>query len=204
MQNLNPFNFIFEDAYGHNLHGDICDMLDQTIGVIESGKFQERKSRLAKATGAMGPISGRKVFVVHGHDEAAREGVARFLEKLGLEPVILHEKANQGQTLIEKVERHAEVAFAVVLLTPDDVGAEAGSTDTLLPRARQNVILELGYFLGKLGRPRIAALIKADVEKPSDYDGVVYISLDSAGAWKLLLGRELKSAGLSVDMNDVG
>ena len=103
---------------------------------------------------------------------------------------------------MEKVERHAEVAFAVVLLTPDDVGAVATNPADVHPRARQNVIFELGYFLGKLGRKRVAALRKGEVEKPSDYDGVVYTPFDSAGAWKLLLARELKSAGLNVDLND--
>jgi predicted nucleotide-binding protein len=177
-------------------------MLDQTIGVIEAGKFQERKARLEKAKGPMGPISGSKVFVVHGHDDSAREGVARFLEKLKLEPIILHEQPSAGRTIIEKVERYAEVAYAVVLLTPDDVGAVATASTALKPRARQNVILELGYFLGRLGRTHVAALVKGEVEKPSDYDGVVYVPMDSAGAWKLQLAKELKSAGLNVDLND--
>lgn len=203
MQNADPFNYIFESVYGRSLHSAIFDMLDKTIGVIESGKFQERKSYLEKATGPMGPISGSKVFLVHGHDESAREGTARFLEKLGLEPIILNEQPNAGRTIIEKVERYAEVAFAVVLLTPDDIGAVHGNPQhDLKPRARQNVILELGYFLGRLGRTHVAALIKGDVEKPSDYDGVVYLDLDPAGAWKLQLARELKTAGLNVDLND--
>ena len=140
-----------------------------------------------------------KVFVIHGHDEASREMVARFLKQLRLEPIILHEQANQGRTIIEKFEAHADVAFAVVLLTPDDVGALSG--DKLKPRARQNVILELGFFLGKLGRSKVCTLVKDDIEKPSDYDGVVYISLDDAGAWRLKLVGELKEAGLDVDAN---
>lgn len=128
--------------------------------------------------------------------------MARFLEKLGLKPIILHEQPNAGRTIIEKVERYSEVAFAVVLLTPDDVGGVAANPEPLNPRARQNVILELGYFLGKLGRAHVAALLKGDVERPSDYDGVVYIAMDSGGAWKLQLARELKTAGLNVDLND--
>lgn len=145
--------------------------------------------------------SGSKVFLVYGHDESAREGAARYLEKLQLQPIILHEQPNSGQTIIEKVEKYGEVAFAVVLLTPDDVGAARGNADDLKPRARQNVILELGYFLGRLGRNRVAALIKGHIEKPSDYDGVVYIQMDNAGAWRLQLARELKTAGLKVDLN---
>jgi predicted nucleotide-binding protein len=181
MHNVDPFAHIFQEFWGISLNSKVFDMLDQTIGVIESGKFQNRKERLQKAKGSMGPISGKKVFLVHGHDESAREGVERFLEKLGLDAIILHEQPNAGRTIIEKVEKFAEVAFAVVLLTPDDVGGTAVNPQALSPRARQNVILELGYFLGKLGRTHVAALLKGDVEKPSDYDGVVYIVLDGRG-----------------------
>jgi predicted nucleotide-binding protein len=202
MQNADPFNYIFERVYGASLHASVYDMLDQAIGVIESGRFEERRTRLMKASGPMGPISGRRVFLVHGHDESARETAARFIEKLSLEPIILHEQPSSGRTIIEKVEQYSEVAFALVLLTPDDVGAKNGSEQALLPRARQNVILELGYFIGKLGRTHVAALVKGESERPSDYDGVVYISMDPAGAWKMLLARELKAAGLNVDLND--
>ena len=104
-------------------------------------------------------LNSRKVFIVHGHDNEAKERVARFLEKLGLEPIILHEKASSGRTIIEKFETYSgDIAFAVVLLTPDDVGCAALSRENQKPRARQNVILELGYFLGRLGRVRICAL----------------------------------------------
>lgn len=109
------------------------------------------------------PIShgGKKVFVVHGHDNEAKEGVARFLYKLGLEPIILHEQASAGRTVIEKFETYSHgVAFAVVLLTPDDLGAAAADVSNLRSRARQNVIMELGYFIGKLGRMRVCACTK--------------------------------------------
>ena len=144
-----------------------------------------------------------RVFVIHGHDEAARETVARFLEKLEFQPIILHEHANKGRTIIEKFEDHADVPFAVVLLTPDDVGKLKDEKSTLKPRARQNVILELGFFLGRLGRERVCPLVKGDVETPSDYDGVVYTKLDDAGAWKMKLVQELKAAGFGVDANRV-
>ena len=202
MTNVDPFAYIFEDVWGQSLNRKVFDMLDQTIGIIEAGKFKERQDSLKKARGSMGPISGSKVFLVHGHDESARETTARFLEKLKLEPIILHEQPNAGRTIIEKVERYAEVAFAVVLLTPDDVGGLNSAPQMLKPRARQNVILELGYFLGRLGRSHVAALLKGDVEKPSDYDGVLYLRMDDAGAWKILLARELKTAGLNIDLND--
>ncbi len=142
-----------------------------------------------------------RVFVVHGHDEAARESTARFLERLGIEAIILHEKPNEGRTIIEKLEHNASVDFAVVLLTPDDVGAVATSADTMNQRARQNVVLELGYFIGKLGRDRVCALHKGGVELPSDILGVVYIPLDAGGGWKLLLAKELRNAGFAIDLN---
>ena len=144
----------------------------------------------------------RRIFVVHGHDEAAKEAVARFLGKLELEPIILHEQPNQGRTVIEKFEQNADVSFAVVLLTPDDVCQSAdGSADAPQPRARQNVIFELGFFMGWLGRSRVCALHKAGVEILSDYDGVIYVPMDDPGAWKLSLAREIKAAGIEVDMN---
>ena len=142
----------------------------------------------------------RKVFVVHGHDEGARETVARFLMQLGFDPIILHEQANQGRTVMEKVEAHGEVGFAVVLLTPDDEGSVKGGTSE--PRVRQNVLLELGYFLGRLGRDKVCALKRGTVEIPSDFAGVVWESMDGNG-WKQALGRELEAAGHEIDWNKV-
>jgi predicted nucleotide-binding protein len=137
---------------------------------------------------------------VHGHDEALKQEVARYLEKLGLNAIILAEQPNGGQTLIEKLEAHAERAsFAIVLLTPDDVGAVRDPDPTYKPRARQNVIMELGYFIGLLGRARVCALHKGDIEKPSDILGVVYVAVE--GDWKLQLVREMKAAKLSFDTN---
>lgn len=144
---------------------------------------------------------GRSVFVVHGHDSAARESIARFLQQIELEPIILHEQAAEGQTIIEKFERHADVGFAVVLLTPDDVGGP--DEENLRSRARQNVVLELGYFIGRLGRDRVCALRKGDTEIPSDYAGVEYIPLDDAGAWRQELAQEIQAAGIEVDFNKV-
>lgn len=144
-----------------------------------------------------------KVFVVHGHDEATKEKVARFLEKLKLEAVILHEQPNKGRTVIEKFTDYADVSFAVVLMTGDDVGGVKGTPPKeLTPRARQNVVLELGYFLARLGRGHVCALFEPGVEIPSDYSGVLYLPLDDAGAWKLQLAREVKAAGIQVDLND--
>ena len=145
----------------------------------------------------------KKVFVIHGRDEGAREMVAGFLKKLELKPVILSEQSSKGRTIIEKFEEHSEVGFAVALLTPDDTGSLKGARGKPNPRARQNVIFELGFFIGRLGRERVCALVKGEPEIPSDYSGVAYIPLDDSGGWKLSICRELKAAGYSVDVNRI-
>lgn len=141
-----------------------------------------------------------RVFIVHGHNEAVQQSVARCIERLGFEAVILNEQANGGQTIIEKLEANANVGFAVVLLTGDDVGRAARDVE-LRTRARQNVVLELGYFLAKLGRSNVCALHEAGVEIPSDIMGVVYIPLDSGEGWKYRMAKELQAAGYAVDLN---
>lgn len=142
-----------------------------------------------------------RVFIVHGHDEEAKQSVARCIEKLDLEAVILHEQPHRSRTIIEKFEDYADVGFAVVLLTPDDVGSAEKGGDEPKARARQNVIFELGFFLGRLGRDRVCALHKGDLELPSDYSGVLWVLMDSGGAWRFTLAREIKAAGLDIDLN---
>ncbi len=146
-------------------------------------------------------MNSKKVFIVHGRDEAVRETVARYIDKFDLEPIILHEQANDGRTIVEKFEANSDVGFAIVLLTPDDEGKLKHGDEILKDRARQNVILELGYFLGKLGRSRVCALHKGSIDLPSDFLGVIYVPFDDASGWKLKLAKELKSAGYDVDMN---
>jgi len=143
-----------------------------------------------------------KVFIVHGHDSETKLDVARTIERLGLEAVILHEQANCGQTIIEKLESNSDVGFAIILLTADDEGKGKGEIE-FNDRARQNVIAELGYFVGKLGRNRVCPLYEHGVEMPSDFTGVVYVPLDDAGSWKIWLFKELKSAGYDVDANKI-
>ena len=153
---------------------------------------------------AHAPVFSRKVFVVHGHDHALKDIVARLLGQLELEPIILHEHPNSGRTIIEKFEDYSDVAFAVVLLTPDDVGREkVKPPEEDRPRARQNVVLELGFFLGRLGRERVAALhrVESRFELPSDYSGVLFVPVDDGGNWRLKLVQELKAAGLEIDAN---
>ncbi len=140
------------------------------------------------------------IFIVHGHDDRTKLDVARTIEKLGLKPIILSEQPNQGQTIIEKFELHSDVGFAVVLLTADDLG-KVKTEEEEKYRARQNVILEMGYFIGKLGRNKVFPLYESGVELPSDLHGVLYNPLDEAGGWKFKLAKELNAAGYNVDAN---
>lgn len=142
----------------------------------------------------------RKVFIVHGRDNEAKQEVARFISALGLEPIILHEQASAGMTIIEKIERYANDAdFALVLYTPCDHGR--GVHETKVParyRARQNVVFEHGYLMAKLGRENVCALVKGEIETPNDISGVVYVSLDGYGGWKIEVTKELKACGYDV------
>lgn len=145
---------------------------------------------------------GHRIFLVHGHDERVLHEVARFLERLKQEVIVLREQPSAGRTIIEKFVDYSDVGYAVVLLTPDDRGATANTPfEQQHGRARQNVIFELGYFIGKLGRNRVTALYVPGVEVPSDYSGVAFVAFDDRGAWRLELAREFRAAGLSVDMN---
>jgi predicted nucleotide-binding protein len=187
---------------------------DAMLGMLEGllAKTVDRDSPMSVARQGLSSITpaptlssvlSKKVFLVHGHDDGTKETVARFLERLKLEPIILHEQPSGGRTVIEKFEVYADVGFAVVLLTPDDVGAatsDAAKPDGLKPRARQNVILELGYFIGRLSRRRVCALYKKGVEMPSDYAGVVYVELDLAAAWHVKLAQELSEAGVPMSL----
>lgn len=171
-------------------------LLRALLGVLEL------EVPLAKETGtpAVAPPS-KAVFIVHGHDQRRHE-VEVLLRKLDLQVTILADQPSKGKTVVEKLEEYSNCAFAVVLVTGDDEGRLAATASApLRPRARQNVILELGYFMGKIGRDRVCALYEPGVEIPSDYAGVVFVELDPAGAWHFKLGKELKAAGLAVDMN---
>jgi hypothetical protein len=207
----------FESAASHTVYiagGDWPDWLTDYVKDVEDGigRLQSLTAALRFATGPSGPAPSPAsptiapadepgvVFLVHGRNKGVREEVARFLEKAGThEVVILDEKANRGRTLIEKFEKHAGVArYAVVLLTGDDVGGPADETDRQ-PRARQNVVFELGFFFGRLGREHVTVLYESDVEKPSDVDGLGYVSLDTN--WQQKLVTELTDAGLDFSLD---
>ncbi len=138
-----------------------------------------------------------QVFIVHGHDEHAKNDVKSYIESKGLEPIILHLQASGGRTIIEKINHYSNVGFGVVLYTECDVGAKRDSLDYKW-RARQNVVFEHGYLIAKLLRSRVAALVKGNVETPNDISGVVYITMDAAGNWRTELDTELRNAGYKI------
>ena len=188
------------EEYWENMRAeDLATQVTRLEGLVELLQTDIQLAGDSPVAAARSLPTGYRVFLVHGQDEAALHEVARFLEHLEQEVVVLREQPNCGRTIIEKFEDYGDVAFAVVLLTPDDHGAVTGGQTK--PRARQNVILELGYFLGRLGRNRVCALYQETVEIPSDYSGVLYVPLDTTGGWRLSLAKELKAAGLPVDMN---
>ena len=148
-------------------------------------------------------IDKNKIFIVHGQNEEVKLAVERCIIKLGLTPVILHKETSKGKTIIEKFEDNSNVGFAVALLTDDDEGKSRKESNYQL-RARQNVILELGYFMGKLGRARVFALKKGDIETPTDILGVIYHNYDEAdGKWQLELVKELNALNYNIDANNL-
>lgn len=145
-----------------------------------------------------------KVFIVHGHDNAMKNNVSKFIKDLGYTPVILHQQSNRGKTIIEKFETNSDVVFAIILMSPDDEGKSVRET-TIRKRARQNVVFEFGYFIGKLGREKVCVLIRDNVEKPSDIDGLVYINYKK-GQWRNPIKMELNEVAsishtLTIDNN---
>ena len=147
------------------------------------------------------PLDKSKVFIVHGHDNEAKLEIARFIEQMGFEPIILHEQASKGMTIIEKIEEYSNVCFGIVLYTPCDIGYDKDKETEKMARARQNVVFEHGYLISKLGRNNVCALVKPSVETPNDISGIVYIPFDSNGGWKIPLAKEMKSSGYEIDFN---
>jgi len=143
----------------------------------------------------------RKVFIVHGRDNEAKYEVSRFIEQLGLEAIILHEQANAGMTIIEKIEHYSSDAdFALILYTGCDHGR--GIHESNVPpknRARQNVVFEHGYLMAKLGRENVCSLVKGEVETPNDIIGVVYVALDPNSGWKNAVAKELTACGYKIN-----
>lgn len=182
-------------------NGGMLNLLPQALTY-----FEDKEAALQKESEKvdMQETISNKVFIVHGHDDTAKIETARTLEKAGFEAIILHEQADGGLTIIEKIERYSDVDFAVVLYTECDMGrAKKASVEEERFRARQNVVFEHGYLIGKLGRNKVCALVKGNVETPGDISGVVYTPMDSSGAWKFQLLKNMKEAGLDVDLNKI-
>jgi len=169
------------------------DVVARVREIVKSSKSPEPR-----------PSQSKRVFVVHGHDEEMKQYVARTITQLKLEPLILHERPDRGRTIIEKFEEEAsDVGFAAVLLSPDDEGCRRG--DKPKPRARQNVVFELGFFYGKLGRSRVVAIYREEegFDLPSDIFGVIYVPYDRGGAWRMRLCQELKASGYDVSADNL-
>lgn len=186
-----------------DIESGINEVPELYLQVDSLPNLKPRSEALGQTNASKSDVSNN-VFIVHGHDSLAKLELARTLERLKLNAIVLHEQPNEGKTIIEKFERDAsKVGFAVALLTPDDIGHPKGKPDEAKSRARQNVVLELGFFSGALGRSNVCVLYKGNVEIPSDYLGVIYIEMDDGGVWRFALAKELKQAGLPVDLNNL-
>lgn len=196
------FSAVYTEVYGPLTEDSWLD--DNSVDDVGGFDMPLSNQQSFNQTAAEPPLS-RKIFIVHGHDEAPRHAVVAFLRELDFVPIVLHDEPNKGRTIIAKFrEVAADVGFAVVLITPDDLGAKKNADLKMTdfePRARQNVIFELGFFIGQLGPERVAALVKDQVKQPSDFDAVVFTPLDSNDGWKIKLVKELEAVGYQVDRN---
>lgn len=184
----------------HFGYGDKYKLNNAILDFYSSGGFN------AKVNVKQNDILNRekmKVFIVHGHDVAAKESVARFIEKIGCEAIVLSEQANGGNTIIEKIEKNTDVGYAIVIYTPCDKGGENKENVQLEPRARQNVVFEHGYLIAKLGRKNVSVLMRGSVVLPSDISGLGYEPLDDNGAWRSNVAKNMEDAGYSIDMNKI-
>ncbi len=221
-QSFNSPNNEYMDSYNRSGYSFLGQMGEVYNDVVQSKrnlieyKLKNLKTLFAKAdllkseingnvifnhTKTPIPLTKNEVFIVHGHDELAKTKTARFIERFGLKPIILHEQSSSGKTIIEKIEEYTNVGFGIVLYTPCDIGCKKGNEPNLQNRARQNVVFEHGYLIGKIGRGNVCALVKDEVEVPNDISGVVYIKMDDDESWHIKLAKELRSSGYEIDMN---
>lgn len=178
--------------------------LENTLTIAADDVFGELKK--AQTTAPVATLSN-KVFIVHGHDTKTKTELEVFLSGIGLVPIVLHREPDEGRTIIEKFEKHSDVGFAFILLTPDEIAYTVDQADvpedsrkTEL-RARPNVIFEFGFFVAKLTRSRVCCLIKGDVSRPSDIDGLIYkkITMDVEGIGFAII-KELKASGYKISI----
>lgn len=179
----------------------LFNQIKNDLQIEIKGQLKDENSDLYVSDGRKIEMSNNKIFIVHGRNEGTRDTVELLLRRAGLEPIILAEQVNRGMTIIEKIESNSDVAFSVVLYTACDEGKLKGESD-LHPRARQNVVFEHGYMVGKLGRDKVVALTEAGIEQPGDLAGVVYISL-SEKDWERRMFKELAAGGLQIDWSKI-
>ncbi|MCU7829148.1 MAG: nucleotide-binding protein [Candidatus Thiodiazotropha sp. (ex Myrtea sp. 'scaly one' KF741663)] len=172
-------------------------LTQQHLDASRWGASQQQSSDPPIIPTPVGVFNTSQVFIVHGHDDIAKLEISAFISSIGLQPIILHQQASSGRTIIEKIEHYSNVGFGVVLYTPCDIGSKSGEL-TGRYRARQNVVFEHGFLIGKLGRSRVSAVVKGNVETPNDISGVVYVSMDQEEQWKQQILVELRDAGYQV------
>lgn len=183
---------LFSSNYATEITNDILLEIEHSLGISSEISL----SKKVKKSPALKP---RKIFIIHGHNETLKLTIARLLSKLDLDPIILSEQADNGNTLLEKLEQNSDVGFAIALYTPCDEGRKK-DTEILHDRARQNVVFEHGMLIGKLGRKNVCALVESEIELPSDLGGQVYINCSDPD-WKIKLARNIKGSGINVDVN---
>ena len=181
------------------------EVLSKTTDITPvEGDVGAKPIKVAESVRGSEKMCAEKVFIVHEHDNEALIDTARTIEKLGLRAIILHEQPDAGKTIIEKIEANSDVVFAVILYTECDLGRERHAPESSERfRARQNVVFEHGYLIGKLGRDRVCAMIRGNVETPGDISGVVYTEMDQKGAWKMQLVKNMKAVGVNVDVDGI-
>ncbi|MFD2831423.1 TIR domain-containing protein [Corticicoccus populi] len=187
---ISPEDILHYDKYTTDI---TKQLMAEAKEIKENVEVIERKKKVV--------IDKAKVFIVHGQDNELKLEIARFIERMGFEPIILHEQASNGMTIIEKIEQYSNVSFGIILYTPCDIGYQKNNEDKKLYRARQNVVFEHGYLIAKLGRNNVCALVKQEVETPNDISGVVYIPFDKNGGWQIPLAKEMKGSGYNIDFN---
>ena len=197
LKKFNEFDFslcCFSTRTPKSSWNDACVKDLNRVKAILKGYLGEMDEEIVVAQERVSNVNTRKVFIVHGHDAALKLSVARLMEKVGIEPIILSEQPNCGSTIIEKIERNSDVGAAICLFTADDECKDGAK------RARQNVVLETGYFWGKLGRGKMVILADKGVELPSDMQGVVYTDTVN---WRFSVCRELRQMGYDIDLNRI-
>jgi predicted nucleotide-binding protein len=193
----NPLDIDIQGWENTRSHWSIKDV--DLIDVLAKHRTLPKSIKLPESN-VVPTVSKSNIFIVHGRERTVKFEVGLWVRRIGLEEIILHDQPSLGRTLISKFQECGkDAAFAIVIMTPDDMGGLLDCPQQ--PRSRQNVIFELGFFIAKLGADRVAVLITdSAIEKPSDYDGVVYITYDIHGAWKRALAREFTELQIPFDM----